>query len=259
MSRLEYAIYPCAALHSQGARTDINAACQGLKSGKSLRAVAEETPEVFVKYDRGLRAFKAVLSEPEPPPPFRLEKPYVWQSNVLNMLSKTPDDRHIVWIRDSEGGKGKSVLAKHIVYQLNGVLLEGSVADMAYMYNCEPIAMFDVTRSQAELSDHLYTFAEKLKNGLVVSKKYESRLKKFRPPHVVFFCNFLPKAGKWSKDRVYLIDLDVMEDACKVEGVEPPAPPPPQPPSRPDSEMIDLTQEDETVPLPNDPFVMGFC
>ena len=158
-----------------------------MRAGSSLRRVAEEAPEVFVKYDKGLKAFKAVLDEPEPPPPFKLEKPYAWQSNVLNMLSRPADDRHVIWVRDSEGGKGKSALAKHIVYQLSGVMLEGSIADMAYVYNCEPVAVFDVTRSQAELSDHLYTFAEKLKNGLVVSKKYESRLKRFRSPHVVFF------------------------------------------------------------------------
>lgn len=39
---------------SQGARTDLTGACAGLKEGKRIRVVAQEFPEVFVKYPRGL-------------------------------------------------------------------------------------------------------------------------------------------------------------------------------------------------------------
>ncbi len=67
---------------------------------------------------------------------------------------------------------------------------------------------FDISRAAAEHSDHLYSMAEKLKNGFYLSTKYESVMKVFRPPHVLFFSNFHPDENKWSRDRVQLWDLD---------------------------------------------------
>lgn len=74
---------------------------------------------------------------------------------------------------------------------------------MAYAYNGEPMVFFDVTRTQAEHMDHLYQFAEQLKNGIIFSSKYESGTKCFDPPHVVFFANQGPHPGKWSADRCH--------------------------------------------------------
>jgi hypothetical protein len=56
---------------------------------------------------------------------------------------------------------------------------------------------------------HLYTMAEHLlKNGMLFSSKYESRVRVFDPPHVLFMSNQRPADGAWSADRVRLIDLD---------------------------------------------------
>jgi hypothetical protein len=50
---------------------------------------------------------------------------------------------------------------------------------------------------------------------------------------------------------VYLVDLDVVSDACKVDDDDAvPSPPAERPSPRSDADMADL---------PNDPFVMGFC
>ena len=99
-------------------------------------------------------------------------------------------------------------MVRHLICTRGAVQLEGKVADMAFMYNSEPIVCFDVTRAQAEVSDHLYSFAEKLKNGSVISTKYETKAKHFAPPHVVFFANKDCPAGVFSADRIELIDLD---------------------------------------------------
>ena len=107
-----------------------------------------------------------------------------------------------------------SHLVKHLIRNHGATKLSGKVADMAYQYNSERIACFDVTRAQAGPggpSDHLYSFAEELKNGDIVSGKYVSCEKDFDAPHVVFFSNYLPDEGKWSKDRVHLIDLSPSE------------------------------------------------
>ena len=107
-----------------------------------------------------------------------------------------------------------------------------------------------------------------------MSKKYDSKLKRFKPPHVVFFSNFLPKQSKWSKDRVWLVDLDVVSDACKpIDEGAVPSPPAGRPlprgvdtrhlsdeeAIRMDNDVMDLTGEDESVRLPDDPFAQGFC
>lgn len=54
-------------LSEQGKRTDLQAACALIKSGKSLTAVADELPETFVKFSRGLRELKLVLDKPYTP------------------------------------------------------------------------------------------------------------------------------------------------------------------------------------------------
>jgi len=119
-----------------------------------------------------------------------------------------PDDRHIFWVRDSLGGQGKSRMTAHLMRNHGAIRLAGRCADMAYLYKKERIAIFDISRAAVEHTDHLYSFAEELKNGSVVSTKYTSSVKQFEAPHVVFFSNSLPKEGKWSADRLILIDLD---------------------------------------------------
>ncbi len=118
------------------------------------------------------------------------------------MLAGEPDDRTIIWVTDPQGGSGKSRLARHLIMEHGACLLGGRVQDMAYQYDNERIVIFDVSRAQAEYSDHLYTMAEALKNGTLVSTKYESEMKLFGPPHVIFFCNFSWNRDKWTGDRV---------------------------------------------------------
>lgn len=45
----------------QGRRTDLSEACEKIKSGISLKRLAEEAPEVFVKYHKGLGVLKNLL------------------------------------------------------------------------------------------------------------------------------------------------------------------------------------------------------
>lgn len=158
----------------------------------------------FVKFHRGLHALEAALQSPPKDANFQ---PRPWQSRIIRLLEQPADDRTILWIYDAVGGMGKSRLARFLCAEKGAITLEGRVADMAFMYTNEPIVIFDISRSQAEFTDHLYSFAEKLKNGCVVSTKYESRSKHFDPPHVLFFSNSMPINGKWSADRLQLIDL----------------------------------------------------
>lgn len=188
----------------QGHRTDISHAVSTLVA-HGVKRVAKDHPEAFVKYHRGFRALAAELEENPKDDAFT---PRYWQQSLLDAIAPSPDDRTIFWVTDTHGGKGKSRLAKHLVLSHGAVHLEGRIQDMAYAYNKEPIALFDVSRAAAEHSDHLYSMAEKLKNGVVVSTKYESVQKIFSPPHVIFFSNQSWDRSKFTNDRVIEFDLN---------------------------------------------------
>lgn len=190
-------------MSKQGKRTDLDDAADIVKEHGAKR-VAREMPGTFAKYHRGLYALESALEEPEPDTDF---VPRPWQRKVLDIIEQPADDRTIIWVKDTVGNMGKSRLAVHLQREYDAVQLSGRIQDMAYMYNKEPIVVIDVPRTQAENMDHLYAFAESLKNGVIVSTKYESRRKMFKPPHVLFFCNFCHDSDKWSRDRVKAFDL----------------------------------------------------
>lgn len=188
----------------QGHRSDLDAAVEALKEG-GMKRVAQECPTAYVKFSRGLRELERELEEPPRDEGF-VPKP--WQQYLLDHLSQAPDDREIIWVTDTRGNTGKSRLARHLIMEHGAVQLSGRIMDMAFLYKREPIVIFDVTRAAADHTDHLYTMAESLKNGIIVSTKYEVCQKIFRPPHVVFFANFSWNRDKWSHDRVLEIDLN---------------------------------------------------
>jgi len=61
---LQAIVYEWGQITTQGERNDLTPACQMIKEGASLKDVAMEHPECFVKYHKGLQALKAILIEP---------------------------------------------------------------------------------------------------------------------------------------------------------------------------------------------------
>lgn len=49
---------------TQGRRTDLKKAIDMIKGGSNMRQIAEENPEVFVKYGKGLRELQTILQVP---------------------------------------------------------------------------------------------------------------------------------------------------------------------------------------------------
>lgn len=200
----------------QGQRTDLEAATALLKATggtvhQRMKRLAEEYPGVVAKHHKGLE-YVARLTTPVPeiaPPPQWRE----WQGALLAYLDSEEakaDDRTIVWVTDPAGGMGKSTLVRFLVANAGAILLNGKVADMAHAYNSEQIVLFDVTRTQLDHMDHLYSFAESLKNGIIFSTKYESGMKIFKSPRVVFFANTTYTRGKWTEDRVHEICISTV-------------------------------------------------
>lgn len=172
------------------------------------RELDEQFSSATVRFNRALIDFRQRLRQTKVDDSTFI--PYDWQQSILTTLQTTADDRHIIWVTDTIGGKGKSRLAHHLIHMYDACVLSGKLADMIYVWknSLSRIAIFDVTRSAAEHSDHLYTMAEMLKNGAMCNSKYESCAFTFKPPHVLFFSNFSWDRSKWSNDRVIEIDLN---------------------------------------------------
>jgi len=200
----------------QGYRSDLESLTEAVVSGKTTRQIAEELPGMFMRYHAGIAALQAALQRGQPREEGFVPRP--WQKQILDTVSGPADDRTIIWVTDPQGGKGKTRLGRHLVLNYAAVELSGKVADMAFMlkghvdiWEEDPsragVVVFDISRAAMDLSDHIYTMAEKIKSGRVCSTKYNSKMLNFTPPHVVIFSNQTWDRSKFSVDRMKEIIL----------------------------------------------------
>lgn len=130
-----------------------------------------------------------------------------WQTEVSMLLKEEPDDRSIYWIYDTVGNMGKSVFCKWAAVKLGATVLNnGSFSDIAFSLPDSPkIVLFDLPRTIEGRVN--YSAIEAVKNGLIFSGKYESKVKLFNPPHILVFANFEPDFSAMSADRWKIINL----------------------------------------------------
>lgn len=184
-----------------GRRNDLEAFKQAVKEGQFChRILREEHSEIYKKYHRFCIDYvnDNIPSRVVPTHPL-----YDWQATLWHDLSLTADDRKIVFCVDLDGNTGKSWFCQHYcAFHDNAqIVLPGKVADMSYMLDPTARVVFlDCPRSkQGEFIQ--YDFLEHIKNGLVFSGKYESRMKTLGSVHVVVMTNERPDMSKLSADR----------------------------------------------------------
>lgn len=154
-----------------------------------------------------------------------------WQVRVLQELFQQ-GERKIMWCYEVRGGIGKSFLAKllHFVYGYD--LFDGvtTARDVARFISPEPKGfVLDVTRDNQKLFS--YATLEQLKNGFVMSGKYEGIKRLFNVVPVVVFANFYPEKERLSEDRWNIHDLCNAVSSEASEDLPTPIPPPPSFPS----------------------------
>jgi len=141
-----------------------------------------------------------------------------WQSALMDIVKEEACPRKIHWMWEPTGKVGKSWMATYLG-AVHGatILTSGKKVDLAFIYAQKPtkIVLFDLSRtteagedSRKHYLDGIYSLAEDLKNGRIVSTKYESKTVFFQPPHVIFFANYEPDYTKWSQDRYFVTRLD---------------------------------------------------
>jgi hypothetical protein len=172
------------------------------------RETANEFPTLFVRYRRNLQDL-ARLTCPEPVLEVNWDLRN-WQNDLSDILQLDPDDRTILFYVDPDGGKGKSWFQRYML-SIDPVAVQclsvGKRDDIAHAVDeSKSIFLFNVPRGGMEFLN--YHVLEQLKDRLVFSPKYDSRMKTLhRKPHVVVFCNEAPDMTKMTFDRYHLHEL----------------------------------------------------
>lgn len=138
-----------------------------------------------------------------------------WQNKLLEKLKTEPNDRSIIWLYDPKGGSGKTQFSKYMAIHHNAIILNnGAFKDLACALPDNPeIVIFNFPRSiEGNIN---YGAIECIKDGLIFSAKYESKMKIFNSPHVVIMANFYPKIEELTEDRWEIIQIS--EDDIQSE------------------------------------------
>lgn len=138
------------------------------------------------------------------------EELYDWQKSIVDEVSRVPDDRHILWVYDACGGRGKSELARHLIDKHSALVVGGKQTDIfqgvrtCLEQQAVDIVIVELYRAVSKPS---YASMEALKNGYFFSSKYESAMCRFPAPHVVVLANSLPDWSELTTDRWRILDL----------------------------------------------------
>lgn len=194
----------------QGARTDLDRFrewIQTLEYAPSQRTVAQQFPGLFLRYPRLIEL--AGHFRPQPSIVGLGAVLRQWQLDLNELLLSAPDDRSINFMVDSDGGKGKSWFVRWRMSRYadeTQFLSVGKRDDLAYAIDeTKKVFLFDLPRGSME--HFQYSVLEKLKDQLVFSSKYASRVKVLPfPVHVVVFSNEQPDMAAMTEDR-YNVNL----------------------------------------------------
>ena len=155
------------------------------------------------------KGFPGVMSAP--PKLIKEEEFRPWQKTLVAEVDQETDDRTIIWYHDPLGSAGKTQLCKWLVHHRGAFVFGGKANDVSsrvVMMESDPkICICNIPRSHEQFVS--YQSIEALKDGLVVTGKYEGGQKIFDSPHVIVFANFKPDMTQLSKDRWSIRELSV--------------------------------------------------
>jgi len=142
-----------------------------------------------------------------------------WQHEMEAWFLGEPDDREIRWYYDFDGGAGKSTFLKHLMIKYPGqILLAGGRArDMAFLArSAGNYRMVCVNLARGDFEKVSYKGLEMIKDGMIVSTKYECSVILTDTPHVCVMSNSAPNAHAMSADRWNIIDIGIPPEPVPV-------------------------------------------
>jgi len=192
----------------QGRRTDLEAAMATLKETRSIKRVAEEHPNAFARYSKGMRDWLKTTEQPEKQ--VAVLRP--WQSDLEQLILGEPDARKIRWYIDETGNTGKTWMGKYLVTN-HGAMLLGNGKHDRILYAVQQarprIIVFDFPRDTVvgDNDKAPYGPMEAIKNGTIFSGMYGDGPTLMPIPHMICFSNFEPDLSKFSQDRWDIVRL----------------------------------------------------
>ena len=133
-----------------------------------------------------------------------------WQQELIEQIKSSLNcDRAVFWVVDEPGAAGKSLMCQwlmaHNTFGSSILYQDLDYRTNSYLYNSERLVMFDVPRTTTPTD---LRFVEDVKNGYLISTKYECKKKVFPSPTVIVFSNDFPVRTLLSIDRwrVYHIE-----------------------------------------------------
>lgn len=186
-----------------GERADLEGFKTAVKEGTDWVTLLDEQGEVVKKYRSYCSEYYANF-KPKPDSPDDFE-PRDWHKFVDDAIANKCK-RNIHFFVDTKGNSGKSYLVKHLYCTRDDVQIfkPEKEANLALMLDeTKSVFLFDVPRSRSNMDIPFpYQLLEGLKDGLLVSGKYESRMKFPTVPNtVIIFANHPPDAAAISVDR----------------------------------------------------------
>jgi len=140
---------------------------------------------------------------------FTKDQLFIWEKEIIEICNEEPDTRTVYWYWSKLGNLGKSQFARYLcIHHDASYLGYGTCGDIAFAYNGAKIAIFDYPRSKEDSPN--YAAIEMLKNGIMFSKKFESKQKIYNSPHIFCFSNAKPDISQLSSDRWVI--KEIMKD-----------------------------------------------
>lgn len=204
---------------TQGQRSDLDQIIEEIKMG-----TFDKNNKAYLKYGKNIdsliyhnkqqKAFNAGKEYFFTKIPSLTENQEYWKSLIDKL-----QDGQVLWIVDEKkggGAIGKSAFVDWMKYKHDSITFEnGKSADIAMSYEYQPYVMFDFVRSN---EDHInYGVIESLLNGRIMSPKYQSVTKYFKPPKVAVFSNFRPNVETMSDSRWHILTYDENEELINEE------------------------------------------
>lgn len=156
--------------------------------------------------------------------------PYGWQTEILEILGREPDDRTIHWWYEKIGKFGKTTLVKYLManwpekyyvcsdlgYTKDAAEIIRSAFDSGWDGHC---FILNLPRAMED-KDFIYQSIEAIKDGLVTATKYKGKTMIFDCPHVVVFANWRPHTFLMSLDRWQIHEIDRKDIRPEAEILE---------------------------------------
>ena len=193
----------------QGKRSDFHRYRDWLVAYDGLPSealIADQWPALYGRYRTSVLRMREVLC---PEPELETGVPSGWQDELVRELELDADDRTVRFIVDEEGGKGKTWLCRFYLTKHDDaqVLGPGKRDDLAHAIDpSKRVFFFNIPRGSMQFLQ--YGVLESLKDRIVFSPKYDSKVKKLKSKvHVIVLCNEHPDMHKMSADRYNVREL----------------------------------------------------